>query len=185
MKTLLKKTTYGSAFLFLSYCLLNIAACTKDAKVPATDESHLNANVQSNAAQAIVSNEKIPISLTVSIPCANGGAGEDVVLSGFLHALSTTTVNGNNVRGKFHFQPQGITGVGSITGDKYQATGVTQDQFKGSLINGHYEETYINNFRIIGQGKGNNYLLHETYHVTVNANGVLTVYIDKITSDCK
>jgi len=52
-------------------------------------------------------------------------------------------------------------------------------------VNGQYEETFINNFRIIGQGNGNNLLMHETFHVTVNANGALTVLIDKIESDCK
>jgi len=187
MKILVKKTRYGLAFLFLSYFLLNIAACTKDAKIPATDESQLslNANVQTNAAQVFVSNEKIAFNDTVFIPCANGGAGEDVLLSGFLHTLSTATINGNNVRMKLHFQPQGIKGIGLITGDKYQGTGVTQDEFKGSLVNGQYEETFIDNFRIIGQGNGNNYLLHETFHVTINANGVFTVFIDKIESDCK
>jgi len=185
MKTLLKKTMYGSAFIFLSYFLLNMAACTKDAKNPSTDESQLRSNAQTNAVKAIDSNEKVAVNIQVFIPCANGGAGEDVLLSGFLHALSTTTINGNNVRAKFHFQPQGIKGVGLVTGDKYQANGVTQDQLKGSLVNGQYEETFINNFRIIGQGNGNNLLMHETFHVTVNANGALTVLIDKIESDCK
>ena len=187
MKNLIKKTPHGSAFLFLSYFLLNMAACTKDAKIPATDENQVssNGNAQANAAQIITSNEKIVVDFSVFIPCANGGVGEDVLLSGFLHATSTTTINGNNVHAKFHFQPQGIEGVGLITGDKYQSTGVTQDEFKGSFVNGQYEETYINNFRIIGKGNGNNYLLHETFHVTINANGVITVYTDKIESDCK
>ena len=53
-----------------------------------------------------------------------------------LHTLITTNVNGNNVSGKFHFQPQGSNLVGSVTGDVYQATGVTQGHFKGSLQNG-------------------------------------------------
>jgi hypothetical protein len=187
MKTLVRKITYGFAFLVFIYFLLDIAACTKDEEnSPVNEGQHiLNANTQSNATQVFISNEKIAFDSTVLIPCANGGVGEYVALSGFLHALSTTTINGNNVRMKLHFQPQGIKGIGLITGDQYQGTGATQDEFKGSLVNGQYEETFINNFRIIGQGNGNNYLLHETFHVTINANGVTTVLIDKIESDCK
>ena len=97
----------------------------------------------------------------------------------------TTTVNGNNVSGKFHFQPQGSDLVGSVTGDVYQATGVTQDHFKGSLQNGQYTETFVNNFRIIGPGPGNNFLAHEVFHITINANGDTTVTFDKFSADCK
>ena len=87
--------------------------------------------------------------------------------------------------GKDHSQPQGLTGTGSVTGDKYQATGVTQSMFSGSLVNGQYQSTYVNNFRIIGQGPGNNYLVQEIAHFTINANGTLTVYFDNFSADCK
>ena len=57
----------------------------------------------------------------VFVPCANGGAGEDVSGTVDLHTLVTFTINDNNVSGKFHFQPQGSNLVGSVTGDVYQA----------------------------------------------------------------
>jgi len=130
-------------------------------------------------------NDIIPTQILVFIPCANGGAGEDVLLSGNLHALNTFTINNNMVKGSYHFQPQGISGMGSITGDKYQATGETQGDFKGAFINGQYQESSTNNFKIIGQGNGNNYLIHENFHITINANGELTTVIDNFTVDCK
>jgi hypothetical protein len=43
----------------------------------------------------------------------------------------------------------------------------------------------VNNFRIIGQGPGNNYLVHETMHFTINADGTTTVSFDNLTVDCK
>ena len=52
-------------------------------------------------------------------------------------------------------QPQGISGTGETTGDKYQAIGVTQETFKGSFQNGQANDTFVNNFRIIGQAPGN------------------------------
>jgi hypothetical protein len=123
--------------------------------------------------------------LTVFVSCAANGAGEIVDLNGPLHTLITSTINGSNVSGRFHFQPQGLTGTGETTGAKYQATGVTQESFKTSLQNGRATLTYVNNFRIVGQGQGNNYLVHETLHFTVNANGTMTVFHDNFSIDCK
>src|SRR5438105_2677209 len=72
--------------------------------------------VQANAAKQI--NDMSDINLTVFVPCAAGGAGEIVDLSGPLHILITFTINGNNVSGTAHFQPQGIVGTGETTGDR-------------------------------------------------------------------
>src|SRR5213082_1836238 len=140
--------------------------------------------VPANAAKQV--NDRSEIDLTIFVPCAAGGAGELVDLSGPLHTLITFTINGNNVSGTAHFQPQGLSGTGETTGDKYQATGVTKDtSFKLSLQNAQANQTFVNNFRIIGQGPGNNYLVHEVAHVTFNANGTLTVFHDSFSIDCK
>jgi hypothetical protein len=139
--------------------------------------------VQANA--AVEFNDRTDISITVFIPCAAGGAGEVVDLSGPLHTLISFTINGNHVSGYYHFQPQGITGTGETTGLKYEATGITQQSFSGSLQNGQLALTFVNNFRIIGEGPGNNFLVHETLHVTINANGTATVSFDNLTVDCK
>jgi len=137
------------------------------------------------AQAVVVVNDSFDVLLEVFVPCANGGAGELVDLTGPLHELISFTINGNNIRGDIHFQPQGISGVGLTTGDSYQATGVTQDHFKGSFNNDQFQETFVNNFRIIGQGPGNNFLVHEDFHVTINANGTLTSFHDNFSVDCK
>ena len=74
------------------------------------------------------------------------------------------------------------TCTGQTTVDKYQGTGVTQDEFNAKV---DMEETFINNFRIIGQGSGNNFLVHETFHVTINANGSVTAFLDNFSIDCR
>ncbi len=138
-----------------------------------------------NAANTFTNNVKIPVTIGVSIPCAAGGAGEEVFLSGYMHSLFHSTVNGNNFTTKVHTQPQGISGTGLTTGDKYQGTGVTQETLGGSFVNGQFSDTFVNNFRIIGQGRGNNYLVHETFHVTFNASGELTAFVDNFSVECK
>jgi hypothetical protein len=134
---------------------------------------------------AVQVNDTTTIGLSVFVPCAAGGAGEIVDLAGPLHTLISLTINGNNVSGYFHFQPQDIAGVGETTGVKYHATGITEQSFKTAFQNGQANLTYVNNFRIIGQGPGNNYLVHETLHITINANGAVTVLHDNFTVDCK
>lgn len=135
------------------------------------------------AAAATTDNEKFFIEQPVFVDCANGGSGEVVVLRGNLHAQFHTTFNdAGHVTIKTHSNPQGVSGVGEITGAKYQGTGVTQDIFTATVGN---QETFINNFRVVGQGPGNNFLVHENLHITVNANGTLTVFLDHLRAECK
>src|SRR5438034_9565179 len=88
-----------------------------------------------NAAKQI--NDTSEINLTVFVPCAAGGAGELVDLSGPLHTLIAFSINGNNVSRTAHFEPQGLSGTGEATGDNDQATGGTKDtSLKGTFQNG-------------------------------------------------
>jgi hypothetical protein len=132
----------------------------------------------------VVTNERIDFTgFTVFVPCANGGAGELVTFEGPLHVLIAVTLDkAGGFHLKEHSQPQGLTGVGADTGDKYQGTGVTQDTFNGKVGETF---TFVNNFRMIGQGPGNNFLVHETLHATVNANGVATVVHDNLSVECR
>jgi hypothetical protein len=77
---------------------------------------------------------------------------------------------------------QGMSGVGSTTGAQYRGTGGTQRQLS---INAGVEDTFVNTFQIIGQGPGNNFLVHQNVHITINANGDLTVVHDNFSIDCR
>lgn len=138
----------------------------------------------SPANAAVLSNTSNDITLSVFVPCAAGGAGELVDLSGPLHTLLTFTIINNNASGVIHFQPHGISGIGETTGLKYQATGVTSTSFKFSLQNGQVTQTFINRFDIIGQGPGNNFGIQETAHITLNADGTVTVFFDNFRVEC-
>jgi hypothetical protein len=121
--------------------------------------------------------------LFVYVPCALGGMGEEVYLSGPLHILfSVTYGSSGSFVSKYLFQPQGISGTGVSSGDKYQATGETGETYTGRI---GYQDTFVNNFKIVGQGPGNNFMVHENLHITVNPNGTLTAYADNFSVDCK
>lgn len=130
-------------------------------------------------------NDSEAINLSIFVPCAAGGIGENVDLSGRLHTVISYTINRNRVSGAFHVQPQGINGVGETTGLRYRGTGVTEETFAGSFRNGENNNSFVNNFRIIGQGSGNNYIVHETLHFAINADGNVDVFHDNFSIECK
>ena len=137
--------------------------------------------VGATAASAEVdSNASVPIQLAVLVPCT----GDVVQLSGELHVLTALTSNGNHISGINHFQPQHVAGSDLSTGAKYVGTGDTKTTFSDSLVNGQALETFVNNFRLIGQGSAPNYVVHENVHLTVNANGIVTASVDNFSISC-
>jgi hypothetical protein len=135
------------------------------------------------AATTVTTNEQVPVTVFAFVPCANDGAGELVVLTGTLHVLSHVTIDDQGgLHVKQHFQPQGVSGTGLTTGDKYQGTGATQTEFNATA---GLEQTSINNFRIIGQGPDNNVLVHSTTHVTITPNGDVTTVVDNFSVECR
>ena len=135
-------------------------------------------------ATTVTTNTQVTFDAFVFVPCAQNGAGEVVHISGPLKVLFHVTLDGS---GGFHFDelfnPLGITGVGLTSGDQYQATGETRFGFNDRGL--PFEFTFVNNFKIIGHGPGNNFLVHETFHITINANGTVTAFVDNFSVECK
>lgn len=135
------------------------------------------------AAQPFTRVEEIPVDETLFVPCAAGGAGEEVHLIGKLHHLVHFIISSTGgVHFKFQSSDQGISGTGLTTGDKYQRTGATNSEFNAKVGE---QSTVVDSFNIIGQGNGNNFLLHVILHITVNANGTMTAEVFDFRVECK
>ena len=142
--------------------------------------------VASSQASTSTSSQVVPIAQLAFVPCANDGAGELVSISGNLHILSHFTFNHPRLIVKSHSQPQGVKGVGQITGDVYHGTGVTQSIntiLLSTLASGAETFTLINNFGLIAPGTDNNFRVHENLHITINANGEF-ISSSNISVDC-
>jgi hypothetical protein len=143
-------------------------------------------DVSSTAAVApVASAETATSNISVPYDAVLNGCTEPIQFTGELHILFHSTLSSSgNYHVKFHFQPQGVQGTGLRTGAKYQATGVTQVEynFNGPLP---FTESYINNFRLIGQGPDNNLLVHENFHITINSNGDVTAVHDNFSVECR
>lgn len=165
---------------------LALAACGGQSGTTNSSIAPVDGSITPQSASAVISNLKVPISVSQFVPCANAGNGEIVTLSGNLHVITKVTTTANNVHIMFTNNPQGVTGVGSVTGEKYQGTGVTRETENVPLTGSFpLNVTTVNNFRIIGRGPGNNLLIHSNSHITVNANGTVTVNKTNSTVACK
>ena len=73
--------------------------------------------------------------------------------------------------------------MGLTSGATYHATGETQGtttiKAKGGI-----SDTFVNNFKIIGEGSAQNFLQTDVIHLTVNANGVVTATVEKSMIRC-
>ncbi len=114
------------------------------------------------------------------VECANDGAGEnvkgDIGVHGVLH------FNADGEITKAHFNPQGGSMYGEISGTRFQATGVTTESIPGS--NGAQTGTFVNRFHFVSQG-GIQFIVYCTGHFTVNANGEVSAdfFVEKF--ECK
>jgi hypothetical protein len=133
------------------------------------------------SASARATTEKIPFDIVLA---PEEACGEAIHLSGTLLAqFRTTETSGGNLAVGFHFNPQGITGVGLTSGATYHATGETQGtttiKAKGGI-----SDTFVNNFKIIGEGSAQNFLQTDVFHLTVNANGDVTATVERSMIRC-
>jgi hypothetical protein len=136
------------------------------------------------ASAAVDTNEKQAFNATVFVPCAAGGAGEVVDLSGTIHQLTSVTVNDNVVSGTQHTQPQGVRGIGETTGSTYQGNGVTTQHFSFHLVGGHGVTSFVDSFQIVGQGSTPSFRIHETTHMEMAPDGSLAITHDQVSVDC-
>ena len=137
--------------------------------------------IAATSASATATTEKIPFDIVLA---PEEACGEAIHLSGILLAQFrfTETPRGNLTIG-FHFNPQGITGVGLTSGATYHATGETQGTTTLKATRG-ISDTFVNNFKIIGEGRAANFLQTDVIHLTVNAKGVVTATVEKSMIRC-
>ena len=157
-------------------------SCSKNiAEIPGQEE--VSASNQSSGAQTQNSIELAPYASTLFIPCANGGAGEDVTLTGTVKIVRQEMYNNQRFTFILHAVPQGVTGVGLSTGDNFTAIGGSQETVTGTIeYGGQYSATYIQQMRFTGQGIS--FIVKYKFHVAVTSNGEISTRIDEEKIEC-
>jgi len=125
----------------------------------------------------VTTNIFIPINGTVFNPCN----GETVTFSGVDHFTASVTFDG---AGGFHIATHDnihVTATGSL-GNSYEGNQEDTNEANGRF---GFEQTFVLTFSEIGTGSAPNFEQHVLQHITVNANGTLTVFVDNFTSNCR
>jgi hypothetical protein len=105
---------------------------------------------------------------------------------GNLHIVLSFTENKNRISGGFHFQPQGAKLVDEF-GRVYSGTGIGRGHFSEPFDpdTGTATFTSVDSFKLIGHGDAPSLLVQAVSHVTVNANGDVTVEFERLSEQCK
>jgi hypothetical protein len=134
-------------------------------------------------APAIHTKDVIVEDFDIVVTAAEGCSGEDVHIFGTLDIIvQTTTDSRGGLHVSFHLTPH-LTGEGLSTGLEYIPVGPTQfvnfvDGTAPSVSAG------VNIVNLISPGASGNLVLTETLHVTVNADGTVTVDFDNVRAAC-
>jgi hypothetical protein len=109
--------------------------------------------------------------------------GEDVHFTG----SETTSVAVSTNNDIFHFYAriyERLDGVGLTTGAQYKASREINSEENASFSGFPIEQDAVINEQLIGQGAVANQTLKSTFHITINANGTITVNRSSIEFAC-
>jgi len=124
---------------------------------------------------------RTPIDGMTSTSCSTP---EPISFSGQYQSVFHYTLDGTPVA---HFSgavtSSGV-GTGLVTGTSYRFAGASSSSTNEAPNGFPYHNTFTNTFLLVSHGPGDNLLLRETTHVTINANGTLTAEVSNISFDC-
>ena len=132
-------------------------------------------------------NEFLPFDRIFFVPCANGGAGELVQVSGTIHVQSHATLTEDRVISQSHAQTLATTGIGLVTGDVYHGVRFFFKILHNSpFVDGASSFGSVVYVRLSGPGPDNNLSSRQNRHTQFNANVEETATVDHTSGEiCK
>jgi len=126
-------------------------------------------------ADTVVTNTRFPLSAFAFVPCALGGQGEEVLVSGTAHIVVVTTTD---AQGQTHVivtaNYQGLHGTGLTSGDRYVGVAAENQIFNFEPL-APWIVTVTQTVQFVGQGPDNNFIVKSFLHLTVDATGKVAV----------
>ena len=133
-----------------------------------------------NGSQSCTTNFRSPFTLEVTNPCT----GDQVLITGEMHTVNHTTINGNSMHTRFHTEMHGM-GTTETTaranGFKYllASTGASQTDYtfstniNGGRNSGPPPENFSDpmDVHVISHGGSPNFKMHFVLHTNVSASG--------------
>jgi len=158
-------------------------SCTKNvADVPdqaAEEATAVDANPNGKNDNII---HAVPFETTVFVPCANGGTGEDVKLTGFTNFIYGLVYTDRGFTLVYHDNAHQVTGVGLSSGESFVASGGNNETVVGVWYSTEWVGNSTTQMKIVGQN--NKFTVIYKHHITVSQDGSVTVNNIEQTADC-
>ena len=174
-----------STLLLTGLLLLAATSCKKTDVAPTAENPLITANASSNAAFSF--NDQTDIDLTVpGYYEVNSCTGEHLhITSGTWHIDVHGVINNNKVSFDEHTNTLNYKLVSPTTGIEYTGSFASSNKYNVSFYNGLFISTQTLSVLLTTPGGGNNSLLKMDEHITVDANGKLTAWVDNLRSGCQ
>ena len=168
-------------FLFvLSLGLL--LSCSKNVAEVAAPTAELSSSANSSNNGHENNSHVVPFETTIFIPCANGGAGEDVSFTGNITFVYQYRWNNNGFSIVYHETPNQVKGTGVTSGTNYVASGGTNGVAIGTWVSEQWVATTNSRLRVVGPD--GIFTVNYKYHLTVLSDGSIAVKKREETVDC-
>ena len=133
-------------------------------------------------AAAQISNEFQPLELLYGNACT----GAVFLVTGRIHLVRTVTTDADGgYHATVHVNFQNASGIDQVSGVKYRVISTQAASFNVSAPGGgRVESTSQTVFKLVGQGPLNNFTFRTQSHLTVNANGMMTVSFSDTERSC-
>jgi hypothetical protein len=137
--------------------------------------------IPATASAAVVTNVRVPLNMTVASPCN----GDLIAVTGSIHFLASfTSDRSGGLHGSFMDNVSQVTGVGSVSGATYH--GVGGDWFTANVRPPFPAEfTATDVFGLISTGSVPNFIVTDTVHITINADGTMTASVARLSIACR
>jgi hypothetical protein len=130
-------------------------------------------------ASTTTTNLRLPLDTTLANPCT----GELITFGGTIHlVIHATTTPSGDFHATVHQNLQNASGIAAESGDTFQFQFGTTETLN---VAAGTETTLSQNLRVVGPGPDNNFLLHQTTHLTINPNGEATAVVDNFFATCR
>jgi hypothetical protein len=161
-------------YLFFSLlAMLFLFSCSKEKdRVSGPEKAELSTNKSAQPSNQQGATD-VPYDWNIFVPCANGGAGEWVHVTGSTHIVYTISWTDYGFTYGYHANTYQIKGVGLTSGETFIGSGNTEGQVLGAWVNEQWLSTFVDQLRLIGQNTS--FTVRTTYHVTVNPDGDVEV----------
>jgi hypothetical protein len=116
-----------------------------------------------------------------------GGCLEPIILTGMANFILQAQDNpADNVHFRLHSNLQGVSGVGALSGNRYQLAQVVNATYNyvEDLEPRRFETTQIFRYRLIGQRPHNNSWVNISLHITITPNGETTSSWSRVEAEC-